>query len=489
MRKEDASDIASNDVVVGSKRSQYLWHESFARPGESLWSLIQKFMLINKLTHSEMRQLFVKKEAVRYTYEELTNWSCLDSSMVGKHLDLDPNVLAQAVDDYYFLPDEGQSVARSKQELRYCPECIKHAFHSPLFQQYWLKQCPLHRVDLMSRCPSCNIELMAETKGNGFPGPFKCSQGHWIAPNLDESPNWRDLETDKLLEFSHGLNRAIGQFKHSQNIRIRNLGSYDEVLQVWMPLLGVPKAWAKLVVGQGYIHCLMDHEREPWEGSEPTRERYTSWSTYRYLLAEEFLSFDQRLSEIGSAHGESSCGMASDAFAIQNDCLEVNKGEVCLIHLAIAFWQERWLPSSQGRVGPEIVHFIDWLQDSVRIITGQPVTTWMMNAGFLRVLMRLFAARTFNDCHRHVSGEFQELAPERHRHWVYVGFLAEVSSRSRKRPPGHLWYRPSEFDWDDECSIVDTVKTHLSIPRAGTVFQSQEPPSFTRTGTLDWILS
>jgi len=41
------------------------------------------------------------------------------------------------------------------QTIRFCPECLRACFHSPVFQLACIKCCPLHGCDLVTACPRC----------------------------------------------------------------------------------------------------------------------------------------------------------------------------------------------------------------------------------------------------------------------------------------------------------------------------------------------
>lgn len=59
--------------------------------------------------------------------------------------------------------------------LRACWQCMKLGFHSVLFQHYALRRCPLHGVELTTRCPSCQVQSwpkFAEVAAS----PFSCKR-------------------------------------------------------------------------------------------------------------------------------------------------------------------------------------------------------------------------------------------------------------------------------------------------------------------------
>lgn len=67
--------------------------------------------------------------------------------------------------------------------FRWCPECAKHWFHSPLFQESRRARCPWHGSLLASRCVCrATIDVLS-------PEPWKCAQcGAHLAPHTGAWP-------------------------------------------------------------------------------------------------------------------------------------------------------------------------------------------------------------------------------------------------------------------------------------------------------------
>ncbi len=42
-------------------------------------------------------------------------------------------------------------------EIRNCPICATHQYHSSLFQLKWFEICPIHKCSLIANCPSCGL--------------------------------------------------------------------------------------------------------------------------------------------------------------------------------------------------------------------------------------------------------------------------------------------------------------------------------------------
>jgi hypothetical protein len=73
--------------------------------------------------------------------------------------------------------------------LRWCPECAKVWFHSPLFQEWRRIQCPWHGVPLVTQCARCHteIDLMSNLSwACACKEPMASQSRHW--PKLFRAP-------------------------------------------------------------------------------------------------------------------------------------------------------------------------------------------------------------------------------------------------------------------------------------------------------------
>lgn len=63
-----------------------------------------------------------------------------------------PNILAapeQEADKFpLFRNKEARDICITA-KIRYCPECLKHGYHSWLFQYIAMRKCPIHHIDLI----------------------------------------------------------------------------------------------------------------------------------------------------------------------------------------------------------------------------------------------------------------------------------------------------------------------------------------------------
>ena len=146
-------------------RPKLRWNEHCHHPFESVWSILHKLSHWNSLTPYDLEKLFwdpLKKNASEVVAQNASSWSPYSVDRVGKTLGIpDANLLLAEVDPYRFeLTDSKfEEPSSSKQTLRYCPKCISLGFHSARFQMPWIRIFPIHRVELVYGCPSCDAHI------------------------------------------------------------------------------------------------------------------------------------------------------------------------------------------------------------------------------------------------------------------------------------------------------------------------------------------
>lgn len=70
----------------------------------------------------------------------------------------------------------GGALDRLCRQLRQCPECAKHGYHTALFQLPSIRQCPWHKSPLIDACPKCHRPLDALYARVGRIGACRCGR-------------------------------------------------------------------------------------------------------------------------------------------------------------------------------------------------------------------------------------------------------------------------------------------------------------------------
>ena len=83
--------------------------------------------------------------------------------------------------------------SRPRAILRFCPECLRHGFHSGVFQMPHLSRCPAHAVSLLERCPACAQTVPYRLWNPGY--AFQCACGHLLWEARDRVGAWYDTPT------------------------------------------------------------------------------------------------------------------------------------------------------------------------------------------------------------------------------------------------------------------------------------------------------
>jgi hypothetical protein len=138
-----------------------LWISNGTVPFESLWMAVQRFMYLNDLSGNDFYYLLEGRNYPDPTasprgidvYRRLLATQAAEiARLFARFVDIDPGILENRMGRYarFMEPDR---------PLRFCPECLAHCFHSPIFQFPALSRCPFHLVDLQLACRFCGNNL------------------------------------------------------------------------------------------------------------------------------------------------------------------------------------------------------------------------------------------------------------------------------------------------------------------------------------------
>lgn len=176
------------------------WRQDLAVPHESIWCRLNKMELLNraklKLLEDELRNPRIVRNA---TYAR--GWANCDLLVLGFR---DREKLkgmsapgcaptAGALVDYISTAEENRWIrdAWASKQLRYCPLCVKAGVHVTYFQFKFLRVCPVHRVRLVSYCPSCKATIGYTIREQSSARRFACHCGHRLW-------NWEDNPTNAV---------------------------------------------------------------------------------------------------------------------------------------------------------------------------------------------------------------------------------------------------------------------------------------------------
>lgn len=159
---------------------RYTWGKHLFTKYESLWSIVHKFADVNSLSHSDIYRALGDERAQKSpprTEWSLARFHRLSSDRISYVLNINLNDLRFVTTDEYAI-DFGifdSFYYRCVSEfLRYCPVCIRHGFHTPLFQYQYVKRCPIHNESLTDRCTNCDSVNKYAMVKCAFDVPYCC---------------------------------------------------------------------------------------------------------------------------------------------------------------------------------------------------------------------------------------------------------------------------------------------------------------------------
>ena len=103
-----------------------------------------------------------------------TGWAAASHEFVAQLLNLSRAALAMANGAALGAPETWSSAMSNT--LRVCWPCMRLGFHSTLFQHLALRRCPLHGLEMSTRCSACRTELRAPSFKSIACSPFACHQ-------------------------------------------------------------------------------------------------------------------------------------------------------------------------------------------------------------------------------------------------------------------------------------------------------------------------
>ncbi len=171
-----------NQISGLEDTKNYCWRKNLVSPYESLWSILHKFASLNAANASSVRSIFGKDSdhidtANHWKWNErddLRYFGGLDPLKVAQITNLEDQVIKESVIQTFIKQNERQS--HSCTVLRFCKSCLQAGFHSSLFQLLFLKNCPFHKEEFLTRCPNCGEEISYRLNNNALKKPYGCAK-------------------------------------------------------------------------------------------------------------------------------------------------------------------------------------------------------------------------------------------------------------------------------------------------------------------------
>lgn len=153
------------------------WGNGWIGPFEGPFTLVQKFAWANLPGFAETRAMFGERNTNVHFAKHLHPAVSLLCAREGIQFPLSTRSFLEVV------AGDWLGVLVAGRTLRYCPECMRHGYHSPIYQVDLIERCPLHDCMLNDMCPHCGkptpyFELTPKLLKNPM-GCIWCGT-HWV---------------------------------------------------------------------------------------------------------------------------------------------------------------------------------------------------------------------------------------------------------------------------------------------------------------------
>src|SRR5579859_1764843 len=160
------------DAAPGLKTT-FAWNPAWAVRFESLWSLSNKFALLNVVSVADVTEAISADHEGKGGPVRIRRIDRLGDDEIGKFLGLPAERIAEGRPELLFLKKDRPWLF-PKDTLRYCRECLASGYHSSLHQPHCVKKCPVHGAPIESACPSCSRPLPMTPTGLSRAEPYAC---------------------------------------------------------------------------------------------------------------------------------------------------------------------------------------------------------------------------------------------------------------------------------------------------------------------------
>jgi len=227
---------------------------------ESTWLLCKRFLYRNQLRASELR------DVIRHQGTASTSLGEVSLSHIRPYVRLNDREFVEAQPKTWEFV---QPVDRD-QRFKFCTECAAFGYHSVLHELSWLERCPIHSIELISQCETCQKSLTRQFPGYVGQSANTLACGHvWTQANVLDTPQ---LEIGQIAELGTWL-RVIRERAVDESWRLILFvpPNYPVVLSRYYPEL--LELVSRVVPPSDAIHRLLPRPAER-SGKLKTSESY-----------------------------------------------------------------------------------------------------------------------------------------------------------------------------------------------------------------------
>ncbi len=202
----------------------FTWNKDWISLYESPWGIINKFLYTNAIYgFHAVKKLTTDKKREIETYRKnhiqsgiVSNYEIGEDSWLTHKESIEEygeDILIQLLKPLLTIQNS-KTVFNLliRNNLYYCPECIKYGQHYMFHQFTFIKKCPIHNLDLLHGCNNCNNEIpyIIEFKKNlRHYGCKYCGHQLFDSDNLGESIDYWVKQISVNLSFEYDIQNEV----------------------------------------------------------------------------------------------------------------------------------------------------------------------------------------------------------------------------------------------------------------------------------------
>lgn len=148
----------------------YVFDQAWIDPYESLVGILWKYALTNSLAaHKLMQQLSDDQVLIDDPYAStgLADHE-VDLLRIARLIGIPKKAVQHSITKTGIW-------RKASTDFRWCPKCMDRGYHSVLHQYVDVQVCPIHGVQVLSRCTACRLASQYRLTAIILDSPFRCS--------------------------------------------------------------------------------------------------------------------------------------------------------------------------------------------------------------------------------------------------------------------------------------------------------------------------
>ena len=161
---------------------------------ESAWSRIAKFQWLNRLGSQELA--FALGAHAQVPGSEGIDLRCgqgFDAAKMAATLQVSHSRIMQS---FCVARRSDTLIDFCSRTLRFCPSCIRRAYHATFFQLRFVRRCPLHREPLIRVCPHCHATIPYRLDRFLVQRPYACGSCDQALHAVRRAQHARAVQSD-----------------------------------------------------------------------------------------------------------------------------------------------------------------------------------------------------------------------------------------------------------------------------------------------------